>query len=179
MKKLGWKVVILLAVEREDGEEVLIYKGVAFRKIFKHQKKYWAEVDGLLQHVERHPDWRNELAIVDRSRFGAERRIEELTAALCEREQEVIARLANEPLQGEAMKSYLEARGWSLVNFAEVPPLYIFANENYPGRQLYFPRDTKAVDFQEALERIVEKLAQLEKREILSIRSDLYARRKV
>jgi hypothetical protein len=183
MKKLGWKDVILMVVDRRDVEDVLLYTTTTRRKVFKHKKKFWVEIGGWVKQVERGPDGIfTELAQIDPAllSFDADRRVEQLTAALCERNEAIFLRLMREPVRAAAMKAYLEKRGWFQVAFVEHPELYMFENEAYLRRQLNFPRvDSEASDFQEVMTLIIDKLAELERREGLLVRNDLYALRRV
>jgi hypothetical protein len=181
MEKLGWKDVVLLVVDRRDMEDVLLYTTTTRRKVFKHKKKFCVEIDGWLKQIEKGPDGGfTELAKIDPEllSFDANRRVEQLTVALCERNEAVFLRLIREPVRSDAMKAYLEKRGWFQVGFEQHPELYMFEHEKHPRRQLNFHRvDSNVTDFQEVMKLIIDKLAEMEGRESLLIRNDLYALR--
>jgi hypothetical protein len=181
MEKLGWKDVVLLVVDRRDMEDVLLYTTTTRRKVFKHKKKFWVEMDGWLKQIEKGPDGGfTELAKIDPEllSFDANRRVEQLTVALCDRNEAVFLRLIREPVRSNAMKAYLEKRGWFQVAFEQHPELYMFEHEDHPRRQLNFHRvDSDVTDFQELMKLIIDKLAEMEGRESLLIRNDLYALR--
>lgn len=59
------------------------------------------------------------------------------------------------------LRNYLQAQGWSLLDEALADGLYIVENANFPRRQLAFPMDAAAVDYEESVDTIIAKLAEM------------------
>src|SRR2546430_425743 len=60
------------------------------------------------------------------------------------------------------VRDYARSRGWTLVRDALRERLYVFSNPQYGLRQLVFPMDSTAPDYQESIFSVAEKLAYLE-----------------
>jgi hypothetical protein len=59
------------------------------------------------------------------------------------------------------LRDYLKTLGWLLLDVALQDRLYVLQNSRYPRRQLVFPMDTTAPDYQESVGIVFEKLAEL------------------
>ncbi len=62
------------------------------------------------------------------------------------------------------LRDFLKAAGW--LNVPEGLPhrQYVFQNPEFPRRQLIYPMDTFAPDYDEAVERVIEKLSEMSRR---------------
>ncbi|SEL82208.1 hypothetical protein SAMN05216359_11842 [Roseateles sp. YR242] len=59
------------------------------------------------------------------------------------------------------LKALLKAHGWMLLQEPMKDRLYIFEHLQFPRRQLTFPMDQEAPDFEESIRTVIEKLAEL------------------
>jgi hypothetical protein len=59
------------------------------------------------------------------------------------------------------LRDYLKANGWNPIEKAYSDRLYVLENPEYPKRQLVFPMDTQAIDYVEATEGVLSKLASI------------------
>lgn len=59
------------------------------------------------------------------------------------------------------LRDYLQAQGWSLLDEALADGLYIVENANFPRRQLAFPMDAAAADYEESVDTVIAKLAEM------------------
>ncbi len=59
------------------------------------------------------------------------------------------------------LKDYLRSNGWNPLAEAYADRLYVLENPQYPRRQLVFPMDTQAIDYVEASEAVIAKLASI------------------
>jgi len=62
------------------------------------------------------------------------------------------------------LRDYAEGHGWTLTPEAQAHRLYVLTHPAFSWRQLVFPMDTTAPDYAEAVERVIEKLSELEQR---------------
>lgn len=107
-----------------------------------------------------------------------QRQIDSLVKALSAGTEAVILGLLQEPVSGVALEAYLEANGWVANVLENHPDLLSYVHPIYARRQLNFPRDeSTSPDFQEVMNLMVEKLAELEKRPALLILNDLRCRK--
>lgn len=77
------------------------------------------------------------------------------------------------PIAPTDLRDYAKAKGWVLVKEAAKDRLYVLNNPSYVRRQLVFPMDTSAPDYEEAVALTVEKLASIEARPPQSILKSL------
>ena len=63
-----------------------------------------------------------------------------------------------------ALRDYAKEHGWSLLREVARERIYVMSNPRYDSRQIVFPRDTSAPDYEEAVELVIGKLASLEDR---------------
>ena len=54
--------------------------------------------------------------------------------------------------------NYLMVQGWTVLEAAIKDRLYVLENKNFPGRQLVYPMDITASDYQESVDRVFRKL---------------------
>lgn len=59
------------------------------------------------------------------------------------------------------LRDYLRAQGWFLLDEALADRLYMLENAAFPRRQLTYPMDVTAPDYQESVEIVIDKLAEL------------------
>ncbi|NTG27173.1 hypothetical protein G6L08_08440 [Agrobacterium rhizogenes] len=71
------------------------------------------------------------------------------------------------------LRDFLKAGGWSVLKEGLDHRQYVLDHPEYPRRQLIYPMDTSAPDYVEAVERVVEKLADISRRSVRSIYSAL------
>ncbi len=62
------------------------------------------------------------------------------------------------------LRDYAKAQGWVLLKEAAKDRLYVLTNPRFERRQLVFPMDTSAPDYEEAVMLVVDKLATIENR---------------
>ncbi len=183
MKKLGWRKVVLLVVDRQEGRTVVLHSVTTRQKVFKHKQEFWVEDGGRLRHVEKGADGTlTELAVVEPSvlAYAAGRREQDVVNALRDQNEAGFLSIMGEPVTGPMMKTYLEKKGWKAVPAEVEIDLLLFENAAYPGRQLNFARDeAQYSDFAESMDRIVEKLAELEQRHSFLIRNELSSLRRL
>lgn len=67
------------------------------------------------------------------------------------------------------LRDYAKAQGWVLVKEAAKDRLYVMTNPRFDRRQLVFPMDTTAPDYEEAVMLVMEKLATMEARPFQSV----------
>lgn len=78
------------------------------------------------------------------------------------------------PFGAVDLRDYAKARGWTQIDEAVAKRrLYILKNSEFPNRQLIFPVPSSAPDYYEALSLAVEKLAEIEKRSVDDVASEL------
>ena len=80
---------------------------------------------------------------------------------------------SNTPIAPTDLRDYAKSKGWVLVKEAAKDRLYVLSNPSYAPRQLVFPMDTSAPDYEEAITLTVEKLAAIEARPPQSILKSL------
>ena len=56
---------------------------------------------------------------------------------------------------------FLKSLEWELIPDGQQDGLYILRNPKFPSRQLVFPMEETAPDYEEALLRVVEKLEEM------------------
>ncbi|NKL63909.1 hypothetical protein GFM09_21615 [Rhizobium leguminosarum bv. viciae] len=71
------------------------------------------------------------------------------------------------------LRDFLKAAGWNILKEGLDHRQYVLDNPQHPRRQLIYPMDTTAPDYIEAVERVIEKLADITKRSAQSIYSAL------
>lgn len=71
------------------------------------------------------------------------------------------------------LRDFLKATGWTLVKEGLDHRQFVLNNPDYPRRQLIYPMDTTAPDYVEAVERVIEKLADMSRRSVQSLYSAL------
>lgn len=59
------------------------------------------------------------------------------------------------------LRDFLKASGWSLLKEGIEHRLFVFDHQTFPRRQLVFPMDVTAPDYGEAVERVIDKLAEM------------------
>ncbi|WP_313605218.1 hypothetical protein [Rhizobium sp.] len=69
------------------------------------------------------------------------------------------------------LRDFLKATGWLSVPEGLKNRQYVFGNPEFPKRQLVYPMDTFAPDYEEAVERVVEKLSEMTRTGVKSIYS--------
>ncbi len=79
----------------------------------------------------------------------------------------------NTPIAPTDLRDYAKAKGWVLVKEAAKDRLYVLSNPVFDRRQIVFPMDTTAPDYEEAVKLAVEKLAAIEARSPQSILKSL------
>lgn len=67
------------------------------------------------------------------------------------------------------LRDYAKHRGWTLVPAPLGSRIYVMANPAFPRRQLVFPMDTTAPDYGEAVQIVVEKLAEMEGQDTVAV----------
>lgn len=71
------------------------------------------------------------------------------------------------------MRGYLQSHGWAMLEEPLSARIYAFSNGAFPGRQLVYPMDFCAPDYDEAIALVVRKLAGLTGATIDSIITEL------
>jgi len=59
------------------------------------------------------------------------------------------------------LRDYLQAQGWVLNAAGLADRIYVLANERFARRQLIFPMDVTAPDYEESVGRVIDKLSEL------------------
>jgi hypothetical protein len=59
------------------------------------------------------------------------------------------------------LRDYLRSRGWGLIEAALKDRLYVLSNVRFPNRQMVFPMDTTAPDYEESVQSVLEKVSEL------------------
>lgn len=59
--------------------------------------------------------------------------------------------------------AFLKGRGWRLEKLQQFPNLLAFTHRLFKGRQLFLPESEAAIDYPDALELLISKLAQIER----------------
>lgn len=72
-----------------------------------------------------------------------------------------------------SIRDYIRSRGWTLSEAAIADRLYVFSNAHYAPRQLVFPMDEGASDYEESVSLLIEKLAYFENASPEQIRGNL------
>ncbi|RVK93387.1 hypothetical protein [Sinorhizobium meliloti] len=67
------------------------------------------------------------------------------------------------------LRDFLRASGWSLLQEGLRHRLYVLSNPSYPKRQLVFPMDTNAPDYEEAINRVLHKFGELTNQTVASL----------
>ena len=73
------------------------------------------------------------------------------------------------------LRDYLKAQGWSVLEDAIKDRLYVFENTKFPRRQLAYPIDMNAPDYEESLGRVFWKLADITGQNIGSLVTKVHA----
>lgn len=71
------------------------------------------------------------------------------------------------------LRDFLKVLGWSLVREGLGHRMFVLDNANFPRRQLVFPMDTTAPDYDEAIERVLDKLAEMTRQSVATLLSTL------
>ena len=73
------------------------------------------------------------------------------------------------------LRDYLKAHGWTVVDAALKDRLYLFENVRFPKRQLTCPMDMTAPDYEESVDRIFCKLAEMTGQTAASLKTGVHA----
>jgi hypothetical protein len=79
------------------------------------------------------------------------------------------------PVAPTDLRDYLKVQGWTVVDAALKDRLYVFENSNFPKRQLSYPMDMTAPDYQESLERVFWKLGDITGQKFESLVTKVHA----
>jgi hypothetical protein len=77
-----------------------------------------------------------------------------------------------------ALRDFLMARGWKVVEAGLKYRQFVLDNPEYPRRQLSFPMDTTAHDYSEAVDQVREKLAEITGEADSDLKLDIARRRR-
>jgi hypothetical protein len=72
-----------------------------------------------------------------------------------------------------ALRDHAKAHGWTLVNEALADRLFVLNHERFKPKQLAFPMDEQAPDFQDSIQRNIVRLAEFEHRSLDQLVQDL------
>jgi hypothetical protein len=71
------------------------------------------------------------------------------------------------------IQQFLVRRGWHQLESQQLKNIVIFSNPAFRGRQLVLPNKANAADYEEALDLLLQKLADIESRSLDSIHNEL------
>lgn len=72
-----------------------------------------------------------------------------------------------------ALRSFLQAHGWRLVEAALPFRQYAFCNDRFQRRELIFPMDVDAPDYKDSVRSVLEKFAEMTGRSLLGVFSSV------